>query len=67
VTRDPESLTQHLIREAHERGGFDDLPGRGRPSRLHHDVHAGEVALTSRMLHDGAVAHLDGHTNGAAS
>jgi hypothetical protein len=52
-----ESLTERLIREAQERGEFDDLPGHGHPlSRDDREVYAGEMALAYRILRNAGVA-----------
>ena len=40
-----ESLTERIIREAQERGEFDDLPGHGRPLAVDENPYAGEMAL----------------------
>ena len=56
VARDWESLTDRLIREAQERGEFDDLPGRGQPLRLQSDAYAGEMALAYQMLRNAGAA-----------
>lgn len=39
-----------LIREAEERGAFDDLPGTGQPLDLTDDALAGDQALAFRIL-----------------
>jgi hypothetical protein len=51
-----ESVTERLIREAQERGEFDDLPGHGRPIRLEDDPWAGEEALAFHVLRNARVA-----------
>ena len=56
VARDWESLTDRLIREAQERGEFDDLPGRGQPLRNDTNPYAGEMALAYQMLRNASVA-----------
>lgn len=45
-----EPLVERLIREAQERGSFDDLPHRGRPLVVHDDPFAGEMALAWHVL-----------------
>lgn len=51
-----ESLTERLIREAQEAGGFDDLPGRGRRLELDDDPREGELGLAFHILRtNGAV------------
>ena len=44
-----ESLVERQIREARERGEFDDLPGRGRPLDL---SDTGELWWVRRKLRD---------------
>jgi hypothetical protein len=56
VARDRESLTDRLIREAQERGAFDDLPGRGEPLRIDRNPYAGEMELAHQMLRNASVA-----------
>ncbi|MEA2621343.1 MAG: DnaJ ue, subfamily er 28, conserved domain [Chloroflexota bacterium] len=51
-----ESLTERLIREAQERGDFDDLPLHGKPLPDRSNPHAGEMALAYEMLHAAGVA-----------
>lgn len=51
-----ESLTDRLIREAQERGDFDDLPGRGRPLRLDENPYAGDMALAFHVLRNAGAA-----------
>lgn len=51
-----ESVTERLIREAQERGEFDDLPGHGRPIRLDDDPYAGEMALAWHVLRNAGAA-----------
>jgi hypothetical protein len=45
-----ESAIDQIVREAMERGLFDDLEGRGKPLRLEDDAAAGEWAMAFRML-----------------
>jgi hypothetical protein len=49
-------VTERLIREAQERGEFDDLPGHGRPIRVEVDPWAGEEALAFHLLRNARVA-----------
>lgn len=51
-----ESLTERLIREAQERGDFDDLPGHGRPLQLDDDPREGEMGLAYHLLRNARVA-----------
>ncbi len=51
-----ESLVERLIREAQERGEFDDLPFRGRRIPLEDDSPAGELALGFHVLRNAGVA-----------
>jgi hypothetical protein len=51
-----ESVTERLIREAQERGEFDDLPGHGRPLPHDENPYAGEMALAFRMLRNAGAA-----------
>ncbi len=51
-----ESLSERLIREAQERGDFDDLPYQGQPIPLGDDSAAGERALGFRVLRNAGVA-----------
>ncbi len=45
-----ESVTERLIREAHEAGDFDDLPGRGRRLTLDDDPREGDMGLVFHLL-----------------
>jgi len=45
-----ESIVDKAIREAMERGEFDDLPGKGRPLRLERNPYAGDWELAYHML-----------------
>jgi hypothetical protein len=51
-----ESLSERLIREAQERGEFDDLPLHGKPLPKRHNPHAGDWALAYEMLGSAGVA-----------
>lgn len=51
-----ESLIERMIREAHERGEFDDLPLHGKPIPLQDNPYAGDMALAFTMLKNAAVA-----------
>lgn len=51
-----ESLVERLIREAHERGEFDDLPLHGKPIPLQENPLAGEMALAYTVLKNAGVA-----------
>ena len=45
-----ESALDRILREARERGDFDNLPGTGQPLNLEEDPWAGEWALAYRVL-----------------
>jgi hypothetical protein len=51
-----ESLIDRLIREAQERGDFDDLPLHGRPIPVEDNPHAGDMGLAYTMLKNASVA-----------
>lgn len=51
-----ESLTERLIREAHESGAFDDLPHHGRPLPLEDETFAGDMAMAFRVLRNAGAA-----------
>lgn len=51
-----ESLIEKVIREAKERGDFDDLPLHGKPIPLQDNPYAGDKALAYTMLKNAAVA-----------
>jgi hypothetical protein len=51
-----ESLVERVIREARERGEFDDLPLHGKPIPLEDNPYAGDMALAYTMLKNAAVA-----------
>ena len=64
--RDPDGTVHHgptverwaerLIREAHERGEFDELPHRGERLPLQDETYAGEMALAFHVLRNAGVA-----------
>lgn len=51
-----ESVTERIIREAQERGEFDDLPAHGRPFTVDENPYAGEMALAFQILRNAGVA-----------
>jgi hypothetical protein len=51
-----ESLIERLIREAQERGEFDDLPLHGKPIPLEDNPWAGDMALAYTMLRNASVS-----------
>jgi hypothetical protein len=51
-----ESIVERQIREAMERGAFDELPHRGRPLPVDDDSAAGERALGFRVLRNAGIA-----------
>jgi hypothetical protein len=51
-----ESVTERIIREAQERGDFDDLPAHGRPLTVDDNPYAGEMALAYHLLRNAGVA-----------
>jgi len=51
-----ESVTERIIREAQERGDFDDLPAHGRPLRVQDNPYAGDMALAYHLLRNAGVA-----------
>lgn len=51
-----ESVTERLIREAQERGEFDDLPGHGRPITVDENPYAGDMGLAFHLLRNAGVA-----------
>ena len=51
-----ESLAERLIREAQERGEFDDLPGHGKRLRIRQNPWAGEKAVGYSLLENAHVA-----------
>lgn len=54
--RNWESLSERLIREAQERGEFDQLPLHGKPLPDRRNPYAGEMALAYEMLGNAGVA-----------
>ncbi len=54
--RDWESWIDQQIREAQERGTFDDLPGRGKPLDLAPNPYAQEQELAFKILKDAGYA-----------
>lgn len=53
---DWESVTERIIREAMERGEFDDLPSKGRRFVVDENPYAGDMALAFHLLHNAGVA-----------
>lgn len=51
-----ESLIERQIREAVERGAFDELPHQGEPLPLEDDAPAGEWAVAHRILRNAGMA-----------
>jgi hypothetical protein len=51
-----ESLSERLIREAMERGEFDELPFKGRRIPLEDETYAGDNALGYHVLKNAGVA-----------
>jgi len=56
AARSWESLSERLIREAQERGEFDQLPLHGKPLPDRRNPYAGEMALAYEMLGSAGVA-----------
>jgi DnaJ family protein C protein 28 len=54
--RDWESWVDQEIRQAHERGQFDNLPGKGRPLDLTPNPYAQEQELAFKILKDAGYA-----------
>ena len=54
--RDWESWIDQRIREAQERGEFDDLPGKGQPLNLTPNPYAQEQELAFKVLKDAGYA-----------
>ena len=54
--QDWESWIDRQVREAQERGEFDDLPGRGRPLDLTSNPYAGDRELAFKILKDAGCA-----------
>lgn len=55
-SRDWESWIDQQIREAQERGEFDDLPGKGRPLDLAANPYAQDQELAFKVLKDAGYA-----------
>jgi hypothetical protein len=51
-----EGITERLIREAQERGEFEDLPLHGKPLPERRNPYAGEMALAYDLLQDAGAA-----------
>ncbi len=51
-----EGVTERLIRQAQERGEFDDLPHHGKPLPVRPNPYAGDMALAYDLLQDAAMA-----------
>lgn len=51
-----ESAVDKAIREAMERGEFDDLPGKGKPLKLERNPYAKERELAFKLLKDAGYA-----------
>jgi hypothetical protein len=51
-----ERWTERLIREAQERGAFDELPHRGRRLPIRDETYAGDMALAYHMLKNAGAA-----------
>jgi hypothetical protein len=56
VARTWESLADRQIREAQERGEFDDLPYHGRPLPRVDDAYAGDMAMAYGILRNNRAA-----------
>jgi hypothetical protein len=56
IAPDWESVTERIIREAMERGEFDDLPAKGRPFVVEENPYAGDMALAFHLLRNAGVA-----------
>lgn len=54
--RDWESWIDQQIREATERGAFDNLPGKGQPLDLSPNPHAADQELSFKILKDAGYA-----------
>lgn len=54
--RDWSDLVEEILAEAHARGDFDNLPGKGKPLHLDDDRYAGDRALAYRLLKHNNVA-----------
>jgi DnaJ family protein C protein 28 len=55
-SRDWESWIDQQVREAQERGAFDDLPGKGRPLDLMSNPYAQEQEMAYKILKDAGYA-----------
>jgi DnaJ family protein C protein 28 len=55
-SRDWESWIDHQIREAQDRGEFDDLPGKGKPLDLVANPYARDQELAFKVLKDAGYA-----------
>jgi DnaJ family protein C protein 28 len=55
-TKDWENSVERQLREAQERGEFDDLPGRGRPLDLTPNPYAQDQELAFKILKDAGFA-----------
>jgi len=55
-SKDWESWIDQQIREAQERGEFDNLPGKGKPLDLTPNPYAGDQELAFKVLKDGGYA-----------
>jgi hypothetical protein len=53
---DWESVTERIIREAMERGEFDDLPSKGRRFVVEENPYVGDMALAFHILRNAGVA-----------
>jgi DnaJ homolog subfamily C member 28 len=51
-----ERWTERLIREAHERGEFDNVPYRGERLPVQDEAYAGDMALAFHVLRNAGVA-----------
>jgi len=51
-----ESVTERIIREAQERGEFDNLPAHGRPFTVDENPYAGDMSLAFHVLRNAGVA-----------
>jgi hypothetical protein len=56
IARNWESLTERLIREAQERGEFDDLPAHGHPITIDDNHLAGDMAVANHVLRNAGMA-----------
>jgi hypothetical protein len=51
-----ETVTERLIREAQERGEFEDLPHHGKPLPSRNNPYVGDMGLAYDMLQDAGIA-----------